>query len=156
MARASEVISAADFLLQYADLGREELNGTAAIGANHVVMATPVVLMLVTGDAVMEGDFAGQAALGKQFQGAVYGGVSDTGVFLLHQAMEFVRGKVITRLQEGPQDGIALGGLFEADTLEMAMEDILRLADHLAGECGLVVDALLKHGAASQDTTAPS
>jgi hypothetical protein len=26
------------------------------------------------------------------------------------------------------------------------MEDVLRLADHLAGNCGLVIDAFLQHG----------
>jgi hypothetical protein len=56
------MIFAADLLLQLADFRRKELDRTAAIGANHVVMVATVVLMLVAGDAVMESNFAGQAA----------------------------------------------------------------------------------------------
>ena len=43
-------------------------------------------------------------------------------------------------------DGNALGGLLQADTFQMAVEDFLGLANHLAGKGGLIVDALLKHG----------
>jgi hypothetical protein len=59
------MIFAADLLLQLADFRRKELDRTAAIRANHVVMAATVVLMLVTGDAIVESNFAGQAAFGQ-------------------------------------------------------------------------------------------
>ena len=144
--RGREVILAADFLLQLADFRREELDGTPAIGADHVVVAAPVVLMFVTGDPVMEGNFAGEATLGQQFQGTVYGGVSDARIFFLHQPMEFVGGEMVAGLQKCAQDRIALGSLFQADALEMTVQDVLRLADHLAGKRRLVVDALLEHG----------
>src|ERR1039458_7266657 len=38
------VVSASDFLLELADFLGEEFDGTAAVGADHVVMAAPVVL----------------------------------------------------------------------------------------------------------------
>jgi hypothetical protein len=59
------MIFAADLLLQLADFRRKKLNRTAAIGANHVVMAATVVLMLVAGDAIMESNFAGQSAFSQ-------------------------------------------------------------------------------------------
>ena len=61
MSGGQVMIFAADLLLQLADFGRKELDRTAAIRANHVVMAATVVLMLVAGDAVVEGNFAGQS-----------------------------------------------------------------------------------------------
>ncbi len=57
------VVPAADFLLQLIHFMGKEFHRTAAFGANHVVMAAAVVLMLVAGDAVVEGDFAGQVRI---------------------------------------------------------------------------------------------
>jgi hypothetical protein len=56
------MIFVADLLPQLADFRGKELNRTAAIGTYHVVMAATVVLMLESGDAVVEGNFAGQPA----------------------------------------------------------------------------------------------
>jgi hypothetical protein len=44
-------------------------------------MAAPIVLVLVSGDTVVEGDFTGQSALGEQLESAIDGGVADAGVF---------------------------------------------------------------------------
>src|SRR5580704_6126204 len=62
------VVSAPDFLLQLIHFVGKEFHRTAAFGANHVVMAAAVVLMLVAGDAIVEGDFAGESALGQQLE----------------------------------------------------------------------------------------
>ena len=110
------VVLAADFLLELADFLGKEFDGAATVGADHVVMAAAVVLVLVAGDAVMEGDFAGQAALRQQLQRAVDGGVADAGVFFLHQAVEFVGGKMVAGFEEGMQDGVALRGLLQPDS----------------------------------------
>ena len=59
------MIFTADLLLQLADFRGKELYRTPAIGAHHVMMAATVVLMLVTGNTVVEGDFAGEAAFGQ-------------------------------------------------------------------------------------------
>ena len=77
-------------------------------------MAAPVVLVLVAGDAVVEGDFAGQAALRQQFQRAVDGGVSDAGIIFLHQAVQFVGGEMVAGFEERAQNRVALGGLLVA------------------------------------------
>jgi hypothetical protein len=140
------VILAADFLLELADFLGKEFDRTAAVGADHVMMAAAIVLVLVAGDAVMEGDFAGQAALCQQFESAVDGGVADAGVFFLHQAVKFVGGEMVAGFEKGMQDYVALRGLLESDALQMAVQYFLGLADHLAGDGGLIIDALLQHG----------
>ena len=138
-------MSAADFLFQLIDLLRKKLDRAAAFGANHVVMAAAIVLMLVAGNAVVERDFAGQAAFRQQLQSAVHGGVADTGILLLYQAVQFVDGKMVAGFEKGAENGIALRSLLQADALEVAVQDILGLAHHLAGDAGLIIDTLLQH-----------
>lgn len=135
---------AADFLFQLLHFAREEFDGSSAFGTDHVVMAAAVVLVFVAGDAVVEGDFAGQSALGEQFQSPVDRSVANDGVFFLHQPMQFVGGEMIASFEEGTQDGIPLRGLLEADFLEVPVEDLLGLPDHLARNGRLIVDAILE------------
>src|SRR3954469_25069588 len=106
VAAGSVVVLAADLLLQLVNLRREELDRAPTIGADHVVVAASVVLVLVTGDAVVEGDLACQSALGEQLESTVDGSKSDLRVFLFHQPMEFVRRHVVAGLKEGLQDGV--------------------------------------------------
>ena len=60
--------------------------------------------------------------------------------------MKFVGGEVVARLEEGAENGVALGGLLEANVFEVAMEYVLGFPDHLSRDGGLIVDALLEHG----------
>ena len=60
--RGQVAVFAADFLLQVIDFLRKEFYRTAAPGADHVVVAAAIVLVLVAGDAVVKGNFAGEAA----------------------------------------------------------------------------------------------
>src|ERR1022692_1923067 len=73
-------VFAADLFFHLLDLRGEKLHRAAAPGADHVVMAAPVVRVLVAGDAVVEGDLAGQAAVGEELEGAVDGGEADARV----------------------------------------------------------------------------
>jgi hypothetical protein len=140
------VIFAADFLLKVPNLLREKLDRTSTFRANHVVMAAAIVLVLVAGNAIVKGYLTGQAAFGEEFERAVDRGVSDTSVSFLHQSMEFVGGEMVVRFQEGAQNRVALGSLLQSNAFQMAVENLLGLADHLAGEDRLVIDALLEHG----------
>jgi len=153
MASGEVVILAANLLLDMVDFLRKKFHRTAALGANHMVMTAAVVLMFESGNAVVEGDFAGQSAFGEQFERAINGGVSDAGVLFLHQAVEFVGGEMVAGFEKGPQDGVALLGLLQADIFEVTMEDLLGLAHHLARDRGLIIDALLQHTGRFQDTT---
>src|SRR5215471_17548702 len=125
MAGRVEVILAADLLFQLAHLGREELDRRPALGAYDVMMAAAIKLMLVAGHAVGERDHAGQPAFSQQFEGAIHGGKADLAVSLLDQAKKFVSGEVITGVEKRAQDGVALLRVFEADALEVAIENVL-------------------------------
>jgi|HubBroStandDraft_4_1064222.scaffolds.fasta_scaffold00916_5 hypothetical protein len=140
------VVSVSDLLLQTVNLRREKFYRTAAPGADHVMVAAAVVLMLVAGYAIMKSDFAGQAAFRQQFQGPVNRGETDASIFFLHQPVQFVGGEVLAGFEEGSQDGVALRRMFQADTLEMLIQNLLRFTNHLGRDAGLVVDTLLQHG----------
>ena len=53
---------ASNLLLKTVDLRRKEFHGTATLGADHVMVTSPIVLMLIAGDPVVKGDFACQSA----------------------------------------------------------------------------------------------
>jgi len=146
VSRSEVVILAADLLLEFADFLREKFHRTAALGADHVVMAATVVLMFVAGDAVVKGDFAGQATLGEKFQRAVDRGVADARIFFLDQAVQFVGGEVVASFEKSAQNCVALASLLETHVFQVSVEDILGLADHLTRERGLIIDAFLEHG----------
>ncbi len=143
------VIATADFLFELADFLRDEFDGTAALGTHHVVVAAAVVLVLIPGNAIVESHFARKSALGQELQRAVDGGVPDAGIFLLYKAMKFIGGKVVAGFQKGAQNRVTLAGLFEADFFQVAMKNVLSFADHLAGDGGLVINAVLQHGTGS-------
>jgi predicted cupin superfamily sugar epimerase len=138
-------VSAANFLLQLLHFAGKKFDGATAFRADHMVMTAPVVLMLVTGNAVVEGDFAGQAALGQQLECAVDGGVADASIFLLDEAMKFVGREVVAGFEKRAQNRVALRRLLQSDAFEVLVENLLGLAHHLARDGGLVVDSFLKH-----------
>ena len=140
------VILAADFLFKVPHLLREKLDRASTFRANHVVMAAAIVLVLIAGNAVVKGYLAGQAAFGEQLERAVDRGVSDACVPFLHQSMQFVGREMVARFEEGAQNRVALGSLLQSNAFQMAVENLLGLADHLAGEDRLVINALLEHG----------
>src|SRR5262249_27072792 len=63
VARGFVMMLVADLLLQTVDFRREKLNRASAVGANHMVMAAPILLVLVTSNAIMKCDFARQSTL---------------------------------------------------------------------------------------------
>lgn len=69
--RGDVAIPTAHILLNAFNLRREELHGAATLGANHVVMAATVVLVLVTRNPIMELDRTGKPTIGEKLQGAV-------------------------------------------------------------------------------------
>lgn len=139
-------VFAADLLFYFFDLRGKELDRSAAFGADHVVMAVPVVLALVTGHAVVELHLAGEAAVGQQFEGAVDGGEADTGVGALDEVVQFFGGEMLVGFQEGAQDGIALAGVLQPDSFEVVIEALRGLANGFMRELGPVVNAFGQGG----------
>src|SRR5437868_8471024 len=120
-------------------------------------MAAPVVLVLKTGDPVVEGRFTCQSAFGKQLQRAIHGGEADPRVLFGHQPVKFVGGKMFARFEEGAQDRVPLLGVLQTHLLEMTVQDLLGLAHALARDHRLVVNTFLQHPGADlqrQDTIA--
>src|SRR5262249_24258934 len=111
---------------------RKELDGSAAVGADHVMVVTPVKLVLIARHTIRKRNGAGQPALRQQLQRAIDGGKADLRILFSHQAKKLVGGEMITGLQEGAQDGVALVGMLQADTLEMAVKNFLRFTHRLA------------------------
>src|SRR5262245_3618896 len=109
-----KTVLAADLFFQFADLRRKEFHGSAAFGADHVMVAATIELVLVAGGAVGEGNGAGQSAFGQQLERAIDGGEADLGVSLFDEAEELVGGEVIAGIEEGAQNGVALFGVLEA------------------------------------------
>ena len=141
------LVLAADLLLDAFDAAGKKLHRTAALGAHHVMMIAPLVLVLVARYPVVERNLTGQPAFGQQLERTVHRGEADVLVPLLDQAVELVGGKMVAGVEEGPKNDVALSGVLKADAFEMAVEDGLSLAHHLARDRRLIVDALLQQGA---------
>ena len=86
-----KVIAAADVFFQLPYFGRKEFNRDSAVGTNHVVVAAAVELVLVAGNAIVEGNFTGKAAFGQQFQSAIHSGEPDLGIFLSGESEKLIR-----------------------------------------------------------------
>src|ERR1700692_2407313 len=72
-----------DLLLDLSNLLREKFDRRAALRTHHVVMIAPVVLMFVTRDPVVEGDFASQSAPREQLKSSIDRRKPDTRISLL-------------------------------------------------------------------------
>ena len=115
-----------------------------------MVTAT-VVLVLVAGDAIVEGDFACQSAFGEKFERAVDGGKSNARIALPHELVKLFSREMLVGLEKGEQDGIALLSLLQTDTFQVLMETLLRLAKGFPRNRYVVINALLKHPGAVVD-----
>jgi hypothetical protein len=140
-----EVVFAADLFFQLAYFGREEFDRYSAVGAYHVMMAPAIELVFVTGDTVMESHFTGQAAFRQQLERSVHGGKTDLRVLLPSQAEEFIRGEMIAGLKKGAQDRVALIGMFEADTLQVAVKNVLSFPHRFASGGSMIVNPPLQY-----------
>lgn len=145
MARRQVVVFPADFLFQLFKFRGEEFHRRATFGADHVVVSAAVVLVLVAGDAVVEGDFGGEPALGEELEGAIHGGEADLRVLFANLAVEFVGGQVVALLEKSLQDRVALAGQLQPYPLKVPMEDVGRLAEHFTRDGRLIIDPLWKH-----------
>ena len=139
-------VLASNLLFQLTHFRREEFDGSAALSTNHVVVAAAVELMFVARGAIGKRDSAGQTAFGQQFERPIDRGKADLAVALLHQAEQFVSGKMIAGVEERAQDGVALLGMLESHAPQVLVKDVLGLAHGFARGRSVVVNASLQHG----------
>lgn len=145
VARGFVMVLAADVFFQAIDFRREEFDGASAGGADHVVMATAVVLMLVARNAIVKGDFAGESALGKQLERAINRCDADAWITFAHELVKLFDREVLVSFEKGKKDGIALLGPFQADAFQVLLKTILRLAQPFLRNRDGIIDAFLQH-----------
>ena len=109
--RGHVVVFASNLFLYLVDLRRIELHRAAALRADHMVMAAPVVLVLIAGHSVLESHLARQPTLRQQLQRPVNRREPDPGIAALHQMVQLLRRKMAACLQKRAQDGVALSGM---------------------------------------------
>src|SRR5258706_690730 len=73
MARGHVMMLMPDLLLQLSDFRRKKFHRTATLGAHHVMMAAPVVLVLEARNAVVKCHRARESAFRQQLQRAIHG-----------------------------------------------------------------------------------
>lgn len=140
-----EAVFARDLLLQLSHLRREKFHGSAALCAHHVMMVATVELVFIPGDAVVKGHFTRQATFRQQFQSAIDSGEADLGVFAPDEPEKLVRGQMITGLEERAQNRVSLVSMFQADPLQVLVENLLGLAHGFTGGRGMIVNPSLEH-----------
>jgi hypothetical protein len=123
----------------------KEFDGVAADGTDHVVMVTPVKAVFIAGDAVVEFNHGGQAALSKELERAIDGGVSDGGIVSLDQTVQFFCGKVVAGGEKDAQNCIALRTVLQAKPGKMVAENLFRVFKHFVRHAGPIIYALLWH-----------
>src|SRR5437016_4505685 len=120
------------------------------------MMAAAVELMFIAGYAVVESDFAGQAALCQQFERAIDGGKPNFWIFRSDQTEKFVGGKMIAGFQEGAQNGIALFGVLQPYALQVLEKNVLRFTHGFACRWGMIVNSPLQHVGSQLRGTCPA
>lgn len=145
MARGVEMIFTANLFFQLVYFRREKLNRSVALRADHVMVIAAVELVFITRHAVREWDSASQSTLRQQFERAVNGGKADLGVFLADEAEKLVGGKMIARFKKGAQDGIALVSMFQPNTFQVLVKNLLRFAHGFARRRRMIVNPSLQH-----------
>jgi len=150
------MVPASDLLLELSHFLGEKLDRRSALSTHHVMMAAAIVLVFITGDAIMKGNFAGKPATGQKLQRSVDRSETNARVGFLNQPVELINRKMFACFEKGPKNGAALFGLLQADAFEMLMKNALGFADVLPRDSQLIVDSLLQHvGAGTRDDHAP-
>src|SRR5258708_2509505 len=145
VASGDVTVFVSDLPLDRSDLLREKFNRSAALRTHHMVMTSAVVLVLITRDAVVEGNFAGQSATSQKLQRPVDGGKTNSRICFFDQPVQFVDRKMFTSFKKGPQNCISLFGLLQAHAAEMLQENSFGFADVLSRDGRLIVDSFLQH-----------
>ena len=106
----AKAVLVGDGFLQRLDLRVLKLNDGAAVGTDQVVVMLFAGTRLVAGLTVAEVTRFGDAALGKEFEGAMDRGVADPRVKRAQAQVEFLGGEVGPGPQKLIKDDFALAG----------------------------------------------
>lgn len=139
------MVLAPNLLLQAVHFRGKELDRAPTFGADHVMVAAAVVLVLVAGNSVMKRYFAGQSTLCQKLEGAIDGSKSDAWIALAYQLVKLFGGKMFVSFEERQQDGIALFGLLQTYPFQVRMEAVLGVAKRFPRDRNVIVNTLLEH-----------
>src|SRR5919106_5913161 len=90
-----------------------------------MIVVLVLIVMFVVGTAVAKSDFTSEPCFGKEFKGAIDGGLADRGIFFLDEPVQVFAGEVVFGLQEDVEYDFALSGTLKPLLLDMAMEYFL-------------------------------
>jgi hypothetical protein len=99
-----------------------EFDDSAAVEADQVIMVLILIAGFIARLAVTEMTLLGNAALGKQFQGTMHGGITDPRVFLAQTEIEVLGGEVGSGPQELFENQFPLLGGFQTPAQEVVFE----------------------------------
>jgi hypothetical protein len=106
----SEAMLACHLILELFDSAILELDDFTAGHTDQMVMMSILAARLVTGLAVTEMTLLGDAALGKQFQSSMNGGITNTREFTPQAQVQILGRQVCSGAQEFFQDKLPLPG----------------------------------------------
>ena len=130
MASGNKMVLTPDLLLHAIHFRGKELDRSAAFRTDHVVMAAPVVLVFITGYAILKRHHASQATIRQQFQSTIDSRKADVRILLANQAVEFIGGEVVASPDERTKNGVTLAGVLQSDLLQMPVEHGFHLSHH--------------------------
>jgi hypothetical protein len=90
VAQRLEAKLASDPTLHFFQLRREEFNRIAARCAHHMMMSAAVQALLVTHHSIAKIDLESQSTLAQELERSIDRRVTDAGIFLLNEEMEFL------------------------------------------------------------------
>src|SRR5256714_10170932 len=123
--RRAELVLSDDGVLYGLKFGGVELDGLAALGADHVVVVRVLVVVLVARATVAETNLARESGLDQELERAVDGRVADAWVFLLDEVVEVFARQVLLRSEEHVEDTVALRRALQPGVLYVPVENFL-------------------------------
>lgn len=123
--RQIKVMFGGDGVLNGFEFSGIEFDSLAAFGADQMIVMRMLVIVLVARAPVAETHFTREARIGKQFERAIDGRLSDVRVFLLYEPVEIFARQMLFGAQENVEYKIALRSAFESGALDVAMKNFL-------------------------------
>lgn len=108
-----------------------ELDDLSAIDTDEVVVGGALEeIGIVSGLAVAEVDFLQESGLGEEGEGAVEGGAGGGGPGFSEAFPEVVGGEMFMGSEDDVEDGVPLGRVTEAFSLDEGLQPLARLGRH--------------------------
>ena len=128
-----EAISVGDLILEPLDLRAQELENSAALRTNHVIVMGVKKFVLEASEAVPELDRLGELRGHEDFQRAVNRRSANPGIFSANDPIEIIDGHVTARIEKMPQHANPLLRMFQTVLRQIIIEDsvLLALFSHL-------------------------